>query len=134
MFLKFNEISSFNFAMVQINSLKPGTITWKHDSGGQKQQFCTSHVLNHTYNSIIDISYFMYGEKPHQKHCKPHGIPNAHNHPVKHQRYLAQPEDDDCKSKHVALPLHSIVVVLTVIYSNEVNDSGRLKQKHKMEL
>jgi len=44
----------------------------------------STYVLNPTYNSIVDISYFMYGEKPQQKHCKPYGIPNAHNHPVKH--------------------------------------------------
>ena len=31
------------------------------------KQFCTRHVLNPTYNSIVDISYFMYGEKPQQK-------------------------------------------------------------------
>jgi len=44
----------------------------------------TRHVLNPTFNSIVDRSYFMYGEKPQQKHCKPYGIPNVHNHPVKH--------------------------------------------------
>jgi len=27
-------------------------------------------------------------------------------------------QDDYCKSKHVALVLHSIIVVLTAIYSN----------------
>jgi len=31
---------------------------------------------------------------------------------------LALPEDDYCKSKHVALALYSIIVVLTTIYSN----------------
>ena len=50
-----------------------------------------------TYNSHLEAKlrtvndlqggcahYFMYGEKPQQKHCKPYGIPNAHNQPVKH--------------------------------------------------
>ena len=47
-------------------------------------QFCTRHVLNPTYNSTVDKSYFMHGEKPQQKHCKSYEIPKAHNHPVKH--------------------------------------------------
>ena len=35
MYLKFNEIPlSFNVPIVYINSLKPGNVTWKHDSGG----------------------------------------------------------------------------------------------------
>jgi len=34
--------------------------------------------------------------------------------------FLAQPEDDYCRSKHVVLTLYSIVVVLTVIYSNKI--------------
>jgi len=42
-------------------------------------------------------------------HLGPHGIQNARNH------------NDCCKSKHVALALYSIVVVLTIIYSNKVN-------------
>ena len=38
----------------------------------------------HKVTYVSYISYFMYGEKPQQKHRKPYGIPNAHNHPVKH--------------------------------------------------
>ena len=37
MYLIFNKISlSFTFPLVYISSLKPGNITWKHDSGGLK--------------------------------------------------------------------------------------------------
>ena len=36
MYLKFNEISSFNFPVVYISSLKLGNITWKQDGGGLK--------------------------------------------------------------------------------------------------
>jgi len=31
------------------------------------KHFYTSHVLNPTYNSTVDKSYFMYGEKNHNK-------------------------------------------------------------------
>ena len=36
-------------------------------------------------------------------------------------RFLAQPEDDYCKSKHVALVLYSLIAVLTAVYSNKLN-------------
>ena len=66
--------------------LNVGLSTWRVSQKAEEQRLTSSfaHVLNPTFNNIVDISYFMYGEKPQQKHCKPYGIPNAHNHPVKH--------------------------------------------------
>jgi len=52
------------------------------------QQFCTRLTLNPTYNSTVNISHIGY-KKPHQKHCKPYWILNAHNHPVEQYRFLA---------------------------------------------
>jgi len=66
----------------------PTTHPTPTESYKAEEQRLTSSFAHATYltlhNSIVDISYFMYGEKPQQKHCKPYGIPNAHNHPVKH--------------------------------------------------
>jgi len=56
-------------------------------SAGQRPQ---THALdrtatgtgNPTYNSIVSISHMVY-KKTAAKRCKPYGIPNAHNYPVK---------------------------------------------------
>ena len=41
------------------------------------------HLGSHiAYNSTVNISHMRIKYRS-KKHCKPYGIPNAHNHPVK---------------------------------------------------
>ena len=54
------------------NSHLQAKLSYKAEYQRPTSSFCTRHVLNPKYDSKVDISYFMYGEKIHNKSTVSH--------------------------------------------------------------